>query len=58
MVRQLELGYKSTGYYDDKGKAAYWDGRNGYGEQVVGGVYFYHLSAGNYSAARKMLISK
>ena len=28
------------------------------GETVVSGVYFYHLSASDYSATRKMLILK
>ena len=58
MVRQLRLGHRLAGYYADRGKAAYWDGCNGYGEQVASGMYFYHLSSGNYSATRKMLIVK
>ncbi len=58
IVRRLDIGYRLAGYYADRGKAAYWDGCNGFGEQVASGVYFYHLSAGDYSAARKMLIRK
>ncbi len=58
MVRRLDLGHQSAGYYADRGKAAYWDGRNDFGERVVSGVYFYHLSAGDFSAMRKMLIRK
>ena len=58
MVRQLRLGHRLAGYYADRGKAAYWDGCNGYGEQVASGMYFYHLSAGDYSATRRMLIRK
>ena len=58
MVRRMELGHRLTGYYADRGKAVHWDGRNGFGEQIASGVYFYHLSAGDYSAARKMLIVK
>ena len=57
-VRQLELGYQLAGYYVDREKAAYWDGRNKSGESVVSGVYFYTLTAGVYSATRKMLILK
>ena len=57
-VRQLDLGYQLAGYYTDKTKAAYWDGRNGAGEQVASGVYFYHLNTGSYSATRKMIILK
>ena len=58
MVRRLELGHRLAGYYADRGKAAYWDGRNEFGERVVSGVYVYHLSAGDFSAMRKMLIRK
>ena len=57
-VRQLELGYQLPGYYVDRAKAAYWDGRNQSGEAVASGVYFYILTAGDYSATRKMLILK
>ena len=58
LVRTLELGHRSAGYYDDRGKAAYWDGRNDFGEHAANGVYFYHLSAGSYSATRKLLLLK
>ena len=58
LVRQLDLGYQPAGYYTNRAKAAYWDGRNDSREPVVSGVYFYNLSAGNYSVTRKMLILK
>jgi len=35
-----------------------WDGRNEEGKPVSSGVYFYHLRAGSYSSARKMLLLK
>ena len=57
-VRRLDLGHQSAGDYTDRVKAAYWDGRNASGQQVASGIYFYNLSAGNYSATRKMLILK
>ena len=57
-VRQLELGHQSKGYYTNRGRAAYWDGRNELGESVASGVYFYTLTAGNYSATRRMVIFK
>ena len=57
-VRQLELGHQSKGYYTNRGRAAYWNGRNELGESVASGVYFYTLTAGNYSATRKMMILK
>ncbi|MDE0468634.1 MAG: hypothetical protein OYL97_16405 [Candidatus Poribacteria bacterium] len=58
LVRRLNLGHQMAGYYTDRTKAAYWDGKNKFGEQVASSVYFYHLSAGDYSATRKMLILK
>ena len=57
-VRRLDLGYQPTGYYTDRAKAAYWDGRNDSGESVTSGVYFYQLCAGNYTALRRMVILK
>ena len=57
-VRQFGLGYQPAGYYTNRAKAAYWDGRSETGEPAASGVYFYSLSAGNYSATRKMLILK
>ena len=58
MVRQLDLGHQPTGYYTNRSKAAYWDGRNESGESVASGVYFYQFRAGDYSAARRMVIVK
>jgi len=57
-VRTLDIGHQAAASYESRSKAIYWDGRNEFGEQVGSGVYFYHLSAGNYSATRKMLIAK
>ena len=58
VVRTLDVGHQIAAVYENRSKAIYWDGRNGLGEQVASGVYFYHLSAGSYSATRKMLILK
>ena len=35
-----------------------WDGRNEAGSTVTSGVYFYRLTAGKFSASRKMLLLK
>ena len=43
LVRQLDLGHQRAGHYTERSRAAYWDGRNGGGERVASGVYFYHL---------------
>ncbi len=58
LVRQLDLGYQQAGYYTNRTRAAYWDGRNRLGESVGSGVYFYQLQAGDYSTIRKMVILK
>ena len=57
-VRTLDVGHQIASVYENRSRAIYWDGRNGLGETVASGVYFYHLSAGDYSATRKMLILK
>ena len=58
VVRQLSLGQQSAGVYHSRSHAAYWDGKNEQGEKVASGVYFYRLTAGNFSATRIMLIRK
>ena len=58
VVRRLDLGYQRAGYYTDRIKAAYWDGRNNLGESVGSGIYFYQLQAENFSTMRKMVILK
>ena len=58
MVRQLDLGHQPVGYYTNRTKAAYWDGRNDQGESVASGVYFYQLRVNNSSQVRRMVIVK
>jgi len=58
VIRTLELGHQAAGYYTSRSRAAYWDGRNEVGEKVASGVYFYTLTAGEFTATRKMLIRK
>ena len=57
-VRTLGMGYLPAGVYHRKSHAAYWDGRNALGESVASGVYFYTLTAGDFTATGKMLIRK
>ena len=57
-VRQFDLGHQPAGYYTDRAKATYWDGRNDSGESVSSGIYFYQLRAGDYTALRRMVILK
>ncbi len=58
VVRQLVFGHQPIGIYQGKSRAAYWDGKNNLGEPVASGVYFYTLTAGDFTATRKMLIRK
>ncbi len=58
VVRQFALGHQAAGRYQSRSRAVHWDGRNEFSEEVASGVYFYHLSAGDYSGTRKMLILK
>ncbi|MDE0468303.1 MAG: T9SS type A sorting domain-containing protein [Candidatus Poribacteria bacterium] len=58
VVRDLDLGQQRAGMYHSRNRAAYWDGRNAQGESVASGVYFYTLTAGDFTATRKLLIRK
>ena len=58
VIRTLEVGHQIASAYENRSKAIYWDGRNDIGEGVASGVYFYTLSAGDYSATRRMVILK
>ena len=57
-VRFLTLGHQPAGNYVNRARAAYWDGKNEFGESVASGVYFYSLTAADFSATRKMLVAK
>ena len=58
VVRQLTLGHQPAGVYQSRSRAAYWNGRNEWGELVASGVYFYTLKTGDFTATRKLLIRK
>ena len=58
LIRRLALGHQPAGLYQNRSRAAHWDGRNEFGEPVASGVYFYTLTAGEFTATRKMLITK
>ena len=58
VVCRLEIGHQPAGIYQNRSRALYWDGRNDRGESVASGLYFYTLTAGDFTATRKMLIKK
>ena len=58
IVRTLDIGHQTAAVYESRSKAVYWDGRNGVGEPVASGIYFYTLTANDFSATRKMVILK
>ena len=58
LIRTLSLGYQSAGFYHSRGRAAYWDGRNAFGEQVASGVYFYQLTTPSFQQTRRLVILK
>lgn len=58
IVRRLAVGHQAAGVYQSRSRAAYWDGRNQFGESVASGLYFYTLAAGDFTATRRMVILK
>jgi len=58
IVRTLDMGFQSFGYYASRDKAAYWNGKTDTGEVVSSGTYFYQIQAGDYTETRKMVILK
>ena len=58
LVRRLRVGHQAAGVYQNRSRAVYWDARNQVGESVASGLYFYTLTADNFTATRKMLILK
>ena len=58
LIRTLPLGYQSAGFYNSRGRAAYWDGRNETGESVASGIYFYQLTTPSFHQTRRLVIIK
>ncbi|MBC8230942.1 redoxin domain-containing protein [bacterium] len=67
LVRTIALGHRQAGIYLTKDRAAYWDGKDSFGEKVGSGVYFYTLQsseanlntpASQFQVSRKMVMMK
>ena len=53
LIREFSLGHQSRGE-----KTLYWDGKNGDGETVASGIYFYQFRAGDTHTVQKMWLMK
>jgi len=58
LIRRLAVGHQAAGMYQSRSRAVYWDGRNQLGEPLASGLYFYTLTAGEFTETRRMLILK
>ena len=58
LVRTLSLGMQFAGFYNSRGRAAYWDGRNDAGEHVSSGLYFYQLRTPTFHQIRRLVVIK
>ena len=58
LIRTFPLGYQAAGFYQNQGRAVYWDGRNAIGEPVASGVYFYQLVTPTFQQTRRLVILK
>ena len=58
MIRRLVVGHQAAGMYQSRSRALYWDGRNQLGEPLASGLYFYTLTADEFTGTRRMLILK
>lgn len=58
VIRTLTIGYQSEGFYHNRGRSAYWDGRNSLGERVASGIYFYQLTTPTFQQTRRLIIIK
>jgi len=53
LVKTIVNDYQSEGYHE-----ATWDGRNESDASVTSGIYIYRMSAGNFTATKRMLLLK
>ncbi len=58
LVRTLDLGHSYAGSHTSKSESAYWDGKNEAGENAASRTYFYSMRAGDFTAIRKMLVTR
>jgi hypothetical protein len=56
LINAIVLGDLLAGDYSSKQRAAYWDGRNFYGEQISSDSYFYTLELLGETHTQKMIV--
>ena len=49
----IALGHQPAGMYQSRGHAAYWDSKNAFGEPLASVLYFYTLTADDFTAIPK-----
>ena len=52
-IRTLVQKFQSAGEY-----IVHWDGTNNLGQKVSSGIYMYHLTSGDFSQTRRMMLLK
>ena len=57
-VRTLFIGHQTSGFYINRERAAYWDGRNESGEAVSSGVYIYELTTPKTKQTKRLVVLK
>ena len=58
IVRTVFSGHQASGYYFSRSQAAYWDGRNEFGEQVASGVYICELTTPTFKQTKQLVVLK
>ena len=58
LIQRLAVGHQAAGMYQSRSRAVYWNGCNQLGESVASGLYFYTLTADDFTATRRMMILK
>ena len=53
LILQKPFGFQRSGKH-----TAYWDGKNASGEPAASGIYFYRLTAGDFSTTLKMVMHR
>ncbi len=57
-ARNTAVCEKEKNKTNSERKVAYRDGRNESGEPVASGIYFYTIKAGDFTAAKKIVVAK